>query len=790
MNLTGIKSFIKNYFLFFIFSFLALSFLIFQKWYWLYVDSAWWPMSFERYEQLIQYSLNSFSNITYFGFDSSTVMSSRFLQTLTKILPMGVLYFSFFVFSFLSSYYLLKIKFSKQASFYWALLFTFNPVSLYFLKQVGYLYSYFSLPLIILSVYYFFQTYKTKYILWLALWVIFFISYTRLTWIYLLFFILLALYYHTFVINIFKTQKKNITLIWIIIILVSSPFLLSLIFPHFSWDKQYFSWLWNYADSFDAYQKTFYKIVQNESFFNSFYIREIVHDFADNWNKWNIFIISSLILILLNIFYFLYSSLKTRYTKFWLYLLLILLFIISIKAGAKFFPFEVYSVISYKYFPFIANNTNWLYLIYVPILVYIFAYNFTYCPKSVHNKLLMGSCLYVLLSIFPLINFYNNTKVQLVNTDQMSENFDNTFQKSNTYIQPTLYFPQSTLYIKWNPYHIKLHNNNNYVELLHNDKRSVNRKQQDLRRNIYRWNMYNKENLAIFNLKNIFVFKNIQNVKNGTFDWYRWEQFEEKSIEQYNELNESPHFYKRQDNNDFAQFRIKNDLNYDYFIYSPAEIVEKEINSLYKNKLEIENKIVLIDSKSFHKPENIDSFSIPQKNKNIQIDYKKSQKNTTKYYLKISNLDKNFPFLIQLNQTFWMSWKLKWISESEYSSKKCIDDFIEYSITDNSVCNYQHSYLNILNDYKYISKKEVKEMNHFEGNFVWNTWLVESDDLPQNLQENEPLYAVIIYEKQIYYTWTLIISWLTFLVLMLLSIIQEIKIYFTKKDTKWTSLKK
>ena len=81
-----------------------------------------------------------------------------------------------------------------------------------------------------------------------------------------------------------------------------------------------------------------------------------------------------------------------------------------------------------------------------------------------------------------------------------------------------------------------------------------------------------------------------------------------------------------------------------------------------------------------------------------------------------------------------------------------------------------------------MSKKEVKEKNHFEWNFVWNAWLVEPDDLPENVWNK--LYWVIIYEKQIYYSWALIISWLTFLTLILLSIFQETKIYLNRKNNE------
>ncbi len=116
-------------------------------------------------------------------------------------------------------------------------------------------------------------------------------------------------------------------------------------------------------------------------------------------------------------------------------------------------------------------------------------------------------------------------------------------------------------------------------------------------------------------------------------------------------------------NREFIYFKLKNYNDYEYFIYSPSSIIRKNIDTFFDAPIDITSRPVVIDDESFHKPTEIDSFEIPEENKNIRIDYKKSDKNHTKYFLKISDIDTSKPFLVQLNQTFGMSWKLKWIDE-------------------------------------------------------------------------------------------------------------------------------
>ena len=192
---------------------------------------------------------------------------------------------------------------------------------------------------------------------------------------------------------------------------------------------------------------------------------------------------------------------------------------------------------------------------------------------------------------------------------------------------------------------------------------------------------------------------------------------------------------------------------------------------------------ILIDKESFHKTKKIDDFYIPRENKKVQISYKKSVLQPTKIYTKIQNIGSKKWFLIQLNQTFWMSWKIKWITKEEFEEKNCINNNRNFVFTNNSFCEYKASILD-LSDLKYLFRKWVKEQNHFEWNFVWNAWLVEEDDISSESKDKKELYAVIIYEKQIWYDLILLIALLTFLSLSFLSVYQEIKDFKNTKNEK------
>lgn len=53
-----------------------------------------------------------------------------------------------------------------------------------------------------------------------------------------------------------------------------------------------------------------------------------------------------------------------------------------------------------------------------------------------------------------------------------------------------------------------------------------------------------------------------------------------------------------------------------------------------------------------------------------------------------------------------------------------------------------------MEDIRLLNKPEVNNKNHFEWNFVWNTWLVNPEDIPNEMKWEKELYAVIIYENK------------------------------------------
>ncbi len=774
-------SFFKAHILFFVFLFLALYFLIFQDGFWLYVDTWWWILDRQQYYQAMNNSLSSFSQYTYFWVDMTGILSSRLLQTTFKILPMELYYAIFFIGSYFSMFCLLKIFFQKKASSYWALLYTFNPISLHFLKLVWYLYIYFSVPLILLWIYYFFKTHKFKYLLLLLIWFCFYVSYTRLIGIYLLLFIILSFYFHKNIFVLFKKDKKNILLITICTLLVLWPFLFSLIYPYIDGNKDYFSGVSNFADVFSQRQIGFIERMRNLPMIYSLFPIEILNDFANDWHQTKIFHIISLLFIQWNIVLFLFSKHRKSLDNFILYTLL---FFIFFHSSPKFLSNEVMISILH-YFPFITNNIHWLYCIYLLLFTYILSYNFTHFYRK---KILISSLIvYIFCALFPLLNFENNIKSQLIDIEKMPISYKDTFFTKNNDTPNSLFYPQRNLYIQGNPYHIRIENNLNYSEPFSEDIRVVGEKQVKVSKLLY--SVSNIDIFSLFNIKNIFVFRWIQD-NNGILDYYSGKNLEQKWEQLISDLKKNDSIFLKEENSDFAYFQIKNYTNYEYFLYSPQSIINSEIDTFFDTEIDIKSRPIVIDSESFKKPEKINKFKIPESNRDIRIDYKQSTRNHTKYFMKISGIDTSEDFLVQLNQTFGMSWKLKWIDEAEYREYSCLDNYEYFPITNNSLCHFEHWYLDSIWDYKYLNYKSIKEENHFEGNFVGNTWLIESDDIRTEDIWKDELYAVIIYEKQTYYMWTLIISLLTFLILMLLSIHQEIKIFLIHKKEKWALSKR
>ncbi len=767
----------------------SLAFLILQWWTWSYLDTGRHPVLNAK---SIEYISGIFSTLSigdfFFDPDVSVLHSTRFIQSLINYCHPLFVYSIFFLISFFCSQALLRKYFSQKNSFWGALLYTFNPISLYFLNEIGFVFSYFSLPLIILSFIDYFRTNKFIYILLSLLWFSFLISYTRLIWIYWIFFIFLLCLHWKTIKNIFLNQQKKVWIFFLTHIFFFLPFIFSFFSPYFTWEKEYFNWLGNYVTaSINAWEKNFHH-KQLDRFAKSFIPKEISYNFWANHQHSVLFAGFSLLFVLVGIglswFFVFFGKIDQKKRNFAWWLLLFLLILILIRSSARFLSQDIFISFTYRYFPFLAGNLLWLYTLYIPILAFLFVFVLENIPHYFNKKyatigngfVLISWWIYILLSIFPLINYSNNPKLQTVSLDDIPSSYQSSLYEDAIWENATLFYPHTENYFSWAPYPLRAEHSASYQQIMSNNPRLVNSKQSTLSNTISTFSWFNIQNTALLGLKDIFVFKDVQNTTTWTFDFFEIKDYELLSKQYYQSFSSNPYLYIKQDDSHLVQFGITGDNQYEYFLYSPRSIVRKKIHNFFSWSIAIDTKPVIIDDDSFHKPDIIESLVIPEENRHINISYKRSILQPTTIYISLTNIDTSKPFLVQLNETFGINWKMKWISKNDFEEKVCTDTYRTYSTTENTSCGYDADMINIANT-KYLSYPSVKESNHFEGNFVGNAWLVEPDDIPTHMRKNNTLYAVLIYEKEIWYDRSLIVMFGTFGIVLLLALYQTFVSY-------------
>ncbi len=783
----------KKVFLFLLVSIISLSFLIFNSGIWAYVDTNSFFFYNLKWISLFQWLFSTLSNpvsilwaSTTFGFDFSQRISGLyFTQWILTFLVIifwqewGFILNAFIyqLFWFISAYLFFTLFIDKKYAVYWALFYVFNYFMLWLIMQ----YTFFlSVPAFLLSVYAFYNILmkkSIKYHLIFLICILFITAYPRTLGLfvisYLIFFLVSLLHLY----KLYLKNWKKLLLLFFILTIISLPFVFSIIFPYISWDKIYSDGLFWYSlnngNSYNYFKGLWVAI---------FWLNTIP---SSNLLQNKIWIFISSIFIILTIFLFLFKKKKNNIANI---LSIFLILLLWIKISPFLLSNDNFSLLTNKLIPFLSVEYRWIDILFVPLVAILISFTIFYLKwNKFENFYKLFFIIVIFINVSPFS--FSNPKLNLIDYENIPKNYNDTFLSQEVKKQWSYFFPSEWyIYTKDLSYPIPFAYNSKYQEIFSSNSRYNNKKQIDLRNKINNFSDFeitNIENMLIFNLKNIFIFNDIIEPESDQFDYMTQNWYVEKSKEIKSIIKWNPNLYTKQDNENFAQFGLKNDDKYEYKIYSPAKIILSEIDTFFENKIDIKTKPLLVDSKSFQKIENIENFQIPKENQNIQISVKESVLNPTKHYIKLSNLDTSKPFLLQMNQTFGMSWKIKWVDKSYFDEKKCIDEYKSYEITDNSVCQYKSKLLE-LEDIRLLNKPEVNNKNHFEWNFVWNTWIVNPEDIPNEMKWEKELYAVIIYEKQIYYSYALIISWLTFLTLIILTIIQESReLIRRRKDKKW-----
>ena len=285
---------------------------------------------------------------------------------------------------------------------------------------------------------------------------------------------------------------------------------------------------------------------------------------------------------------------------------------------------------------------------------------------------------------------------------------------------------------------------------------------------------YTKLHNVIFWFKTILINKDTTTVEsNRDFDAFNYVNYE--GLKDYNikKIHSSKNFNTIEDNSYYSIYQLKWISNYDNRIYSPKVVNRYDsIEDYYNSDIDI-NSNPLIINKALPYINNNDISS-------VNISYKKSPNSPNKYLIKISDFKDSESFIIHFNQSFSKSWKLKWIDKKQFENIKCNDSHISFTITNNSYCNYSEKSLLKLDDYSLLKNKWIDEGLHFSGNFIWNSWLISKQDIPWKIINDDELFAIIIYNKQLYYTLYLTIIWLSLIIILLITIIEECLLYIKR----------
>lgn len=718
-----------RYILIFLFFLFVSNFYLFNTGMWFYKDASGWAKNIDESYNIFRDTFYIYSNLYYHGFDKGFLgYLSIFLNTTSYLLAMVfgneimqiVLIISGYIVIFYSFYFFSRLFIAdKENRFLISLFYAFNPL-VYGLQGATILYA--TSPLFIYTFYKFYQqknnlNYIYLLINILSLFLLF--SYVRL---FQAFFIPILFYSFYFIISkkIFISSRKLILHLGLFV-LVFLPILYSLIFQIAEKSNTAF----HYGEFFKSYN-------HNASIFLAY---SPFQSISFEFYKDNIWLITSSIFFVIFLFILIYNKKKTYFI---ILNLLIILISISLYALPSLFGSDLYSKLLII-FPFITNGAIWaLYsgsLAFTLIIGILLKHNLVYLRLFVY--------IFIGLSLIPFIN-YGDKQFKKVRFEEIPISYRNYF------IDNYVNFPEATFYFPamcWRALYmdtleiptICLNHGYGFRPINLDNPRLLTG--EDYYLSSFLKNNFDIYNLRVtHNLKNIIVAKDLMEKNNTQLnpDDKRLAELKLSSNEQFN------HFY----------FPDKD--KYDFFIYAPKRVINKEkIEDINDNSLEIDQLPVAI----------VGGRLFAGDYQAVNLEYKADKYNPTKYYLKINNIDNKKPFLVQMNQSYNKNWKFYWINEDQYNSIKCTN-INKYLLTNNQKCAYTDSVVNF-NDLFILKNPRVEDAAHFRGNFIGNGWLINPDSIPQSEKSSKELYAIIFYEKQAGYSFAIIISLTTIIILIL-----------------------
>lgn len=723
----------------------ASNLFLFKSGYWFAQDTSYWPKNnYEAFIMLVQ-QLRVFTNFGYYsGFDQGLFNFTRiavvsFVSLLEYVWGFATSQVIFtlcgYIITFISFYLFSGIFFkNKNIRFALSLLYTFNPLS-YTLQ--GYVFFNSAIPLFLYSFYQFFYGSKKTRIIFLLLNIFsafIWVSYIRFLQSNLFVILPFCLYFY------YRNNKKisftKVSLYVVSYILIFAPI-------HYSFINQ----LLERSQTAFNYGSILGRFVVKHEMINAFNLFQSIGVHLYGHQLW----VVVGMLFFSAIIYLLITFPKNKYSFFLVLNFLLILLSIALFGLSNIFGDAVYLQLI-SFFPFIINEPFFaLFILNVP-LVLLLGLLTEYRQKYLY----IFASLFLIVALLPFLNAtdkqfkkYDIRSIPQPYKAYMVESFDGIAESTYYLLSPcwrARYMEEAGVETLCINFGLK------YASAILTDPRLVSGDKYALSKLLTKTTEI--DNLRVtHNLKNIIVPLDFTEKKDQPLVDRARLEFDANPL------------LTSQKNEYFIHYFYKDKNQYDFLLYSPSQIVQaKSVNVIRENNLNPEEKPIVINPSSFR---GIDPI------KSVNISYKLSPINPTKYYLHIQQNPAQQPFIIQLNQDYHPAWKIKWVDKEYFDSKKCFTGWRNFSITNNQYCEYASSLLD-LSDITLLFRPHIDTNRHIQSNFIHNAWIVKE-------KNSKELYAVIINEKQIYYTIALLSFGITFISLLFIAIIQELLYRANKK---------
>lgn len=424
--------------------------------------------------------------------------------------------------------------------------------------------------------------------------------------------------------------------------------------------------------------------------------------------------------------------------------------------AARILPKSIYMKLTYDILPFLANNTGHILIVVLLVSSVVCGFLITRL-HGLKKKIFIGLILlFCAVSIAPM--WRNTVKTEKFSLDAMPKEYRETFYSKPTNLDSALFLPTADagiedpfgLAFSWSPYPFEFSQNTSYVPLATSNSRFINREQGELFAQLRTYPL--SRNSEYFDLRNIFIFKDVKNVSGGSFDYYRsnydYELSQQKLLQ---DATKNAHYVLQDENERFSRFAPKDASRANYLLYSPQNIVQRKESEIFKGD-DVDLTAPMFIAQNSNAPISVNEFYSEKINDHdVRLSIKASNKNQNLFYVKASKDDIKTPFILVLNKTFWPTWKIIPITKSQYEHVSCDTATTDYEISQNSMCWRKENLFGL--DYlKYIFARPVKA-EHFKGNYIANSWKVEPSNL--TFDENNQTYFAVINMKQAYYTFSL-----------------------------------